>query len=154
MDPTTIAGLVLGVAGILVGQALEGGSIHSILQGTAAIIVLAGTFGAVMVSFPRKDFVRGLQMVKLALTDRKDDLGAVAVQLVELATLARRDGVLALEAKLPEIEDSFLRQGLSYVVDGVDGSVARSSLEAAIDAEHHEAMAGAKVWEAAGGYSP
>jgi len=154
MDLTTIAGLVLGFGAILLGQTLEGGSVHSITQGTAAVIVVGGTFGAVMVSFPRKDFVRGLKMVKLAFTDRKEDLGAVAAQLVELATLARRDGVLALEAKLPEIEDSFLRQGLSYVVDGVDGSVARSSLEASIDAEHQEAVAGAKVWEAAGGYSP
>ena len=154
MDLTTIAGLILGIAGILVGQALEGGSVHSILQGTAAVIVLAGTWGAVMVSFPRKDFVRGLKMIGLAFSEKKDDLGAVASRLVELATLARRDGVLALEAKLPGIDDPFLRQGLSYVVDGVDGSVARSSLEAAIDAEHHESMAAAKVWEAAGGYSP
>lgn len=154
MDLTTIAGLVLGAAGILAGQALEGGSVHSIVQGTAGVIVLAGTWGAVMVSFPGKDFVNGLKMARLAFTERKDDLAAVAANLVELAALARRDGVLALEAKLPELEDPLLRQGLSYVVDGVDGSVARSSLEATIDAERHESMAAAKVWEAAGGFSP
>src|SRR5512146_2942281 len=116
MDVTTIAGLVLGIAAILVGQALEGGHIGSILQGTAAVIVLGGTFGAVMVSFPKKDFVRGLKMVKLAFRDAKVDMGAVTADIVQLATVARRDGVLALEGKLPEIADPFLRQGLSYVV--------------------------------------
>ena len=154
MDVTTIAGLILGVAAILGGQALEGGHVGSIMQATAAIIVLGGTFGAVMVSFPRKDFVRGLKMAKLAFAEEKVDLSGVAAEIVQLATIARRDGVLALEGKLGEIADPFLRQGLSYVVDGVDATVARSSLEAAIDAEQHEAMAGAKVWEAAGGYSP
>ena len=154
MDVTTIAGLLLGVAGILVGQALEGGHIGSILQGTAAIIVLGGTFGAVMVSFPKKDFVRGLKMAKLAFRDDQVDMSAVTAEIVQLATVARRDGVLALEGKLPEVTDLFLRQGLSYVVDGVDAAVARSSLEAAMDAEHQENVAAAKVWEAAGGYSP
>jgi chemotaxis protein MotA len=154
MDVTTIAGLLLGVAGILVGQALEGGHIGSILQGTAAIIVLGGTFGAVMVSFPKKDFVRGLKMAKLAFRDDQVDMSAVTAEIVQLATVARRDGVLALEGKLPEVSDLFLRQGLSYVVDGVDAAVARSSLEAAMEAEHQENVAAAKVWEAAGGYSP
>ena len=154
MDLTTIAGLVLGFAGILVGQALEGGHIGSILQATAGLIVLAGTFGAVMVSFPLQDFLRGLKLALLAFRDPKDDLPGISARLVELATVARRDGVLALETQLPEIDDPFLRQGLSYVVDGVDAEIARSSLEAAIDTEHEQALTAAKVWEAAGGYAP
>ena len=154
MDLTTIAGLALGIGGILLGQKLEGGNIGSIVQDTAAIIVLGGTFGAVLVSFPTKDFLRGLKLLKLGFIEKKEDLGAVTKQIVELASLARRDGVLALEGKLAEIEDPFLKKALGYVVDGVDAGVTRSSLEASIDAEHGENMMGAKVWEAAGGYSP
>jgi chemotaxis protein MotA len=154
MDVTTVAGLVLGVTAILAGQALEGGHIGSIMQLTAALIVLGGTFGAVMVSTPKKDFVRGLKMARLAFREEKTDLSGVAAQLVQLATVARRDGVLALESKLAEVDDPFLRQGLSLVVDGVDAGVARSSLEAAMDAEHNENLAAAKIWESAGGYSP
>ncbi|GEJ56987.1 flagellar motor protein [Anaeromyxobacter diazotrophicus] len=154
MDLTTVAGLVLGFGAILLGQVLEGGHVGSIMQDTAAIIVIGGTFGAVMVSFPRKDFVRGLKMFKMGFTEKKEDLPAVTKQIVELASVARRDGVLALEGKLAEIEDPFLKKALTYVVDGVDASVTRSSLEASIEAEHGENMMGAKVWEAAGGYSP
>jgi chemotaxis protein MotA len=40
------------------------------------------------------------------------------------------------------------------VVDGVDANVTRSSLEAAMDAEHEENLVAAKVWESAGGFSP
>ena len=154
MDITTIGGLVLAFGSILLGQLLEGGHVGSIMQGTAAIIVFGGTFGAVMVSFPKKDFMRGMKQFKLTFTEKKEDMSAVTRQIVDLATIARRDGVLALEGKLAEIEDRFLRKALSYVVDGVDASVTRSSLEAAIEAEHQENVVAAKVWEAAGGYSP
>src|SRR6266702_3526524 len=154
MDITTIAGLVGGFGFILLGQLLEGGHVGSIMQGTAAVIVFGGTLGAVMVSFPKKDFVRGMKMFKMVLVEKKEDLSAVTRQIVELASIARRDGVLALEGKLSEVEDPFLRRALSYVVDGVDATVTRSALEAAIDAEHGENVQGAKVWEAAGGYSP
>src|SRR5689334_16410761 len=119
MDFATIAGLILGFGGILLGQALEGGHIGSIMQDTAAIIVLAGTFGAVMVAFPLKDFVRGMKMFGMALTEKKNDLPALAHDIVELASVARRDGVLALEGKLAEIKDPFLKKALGYVVDGV-----------------------------------
>jgi len=154
MDITTVGGILFGFGMILVGQLLEGGHVGSILQDTAAIIVFGGTIGAVAVSFPKKDFVRGLKMFKLALIEQKSDMSAVTKQIVELASVARRDGVLALEGKLPEIKDPFLRKALSYVVDGVDASVTRSSLEASIEAEHGENMVAAKVWEAAGGYAP
>jgi len=154
MDITTIGGLILGLGCILLGQILEGGHVGSIMQDTAAIIVFGGTFGAVMVSFPKKDFVRGLKSFKLAFTDKKEDMSGVTRQIVDLASTARRDGVLALESKLAEIEDRFLKKALSYVVDGVDATVTRSSLEAAMEAEHQENMQAAKVWEAAGGYSP
>ena len=154
MDITTVGGILFGFGMILLGQLLEGGRVGSILQDTAAIIVFGGTLGAVAVSFPKKDFIRGIKMFKLALVEQKDDLSAVTKQIVELASVARRDGVLALEGKLPEIQEPFLKKALSYVVDGVDATVTRSSLEASIEAEHGENMVAAKVWEAAGGYAP
>jgi chemotaxis protein MotA len=154
MDVTTVGGIAFAIVMILGGQALEGGHAGSILQATAAMIVFGGTFGAVAVSVPRKDFVRGLKMAGLAFADRKQDLAGLAKQIVELAGIARRDGVLALEAKLGEIQDPFLRRALGYVVDGVDANVTRDSLEAAMEAEFQEAMVAAKVWEGAGGYAP
>jgi chemotaxis protein MotA len=154
MDITTIGGIVAAIGLILLGQALEGGHVGSILQATAALIIFGGTLGAVMVAFPKKDFVRGMKLTRLVFTDKKVDTGGVTRQLVEYATIARRDGVLALEGKLKEVEDPFLRRALQFVVDGVDASVTRDTLEAAIDAEYEENAVGAKVWESAGGFAP
>lgn len=154
MDITTLGGLLLAIAGILGGQALEGGHVGSIIQGTAALIILCGTIGAVMVAFPLKDFMRGIKLGKAALVDKKVDLHALTKTIVDLAGVARRDGVLALESRLPGIEDPFLRKALQFIVDGVDAGVARGALETAIDAEFEEMVVGAKVYESAGGFAP
>jgi len=154
MDLTTIGGLVVAIALILLGQALEGGHVGSIVQATAALIVFGGTVGATMVAFPTRDFVRGIKMARLAFGNPKHDLGALTARIVEFASVARRDGVLALEGRLPEFEDPFLRKALQFAVDGVDGEVTRDSLETAIDSEFQENAVAAKVWESMGGYAP
>jgi len=154
MDITTIGGVVCAIGLILLGQALEGGRVESILQATAALIIFGGTLGAVLVAFPRKQFMMGMKMLKVAFTDKKADLSGLARQIVEFASVARRDGVLALEGKLAEVDDPFLRRALQFVVDGVDAEVTRSTLDAAIDADFEEHIVGAKVWESAGGFAP
>src|SRR3990172_8923175 len=97
MDVTTIAGLVGAIGLILLGQALKGGHVGSILQGTAALIVFGGTAGAVTVAFPKKQSVQGMKTIKRAFTGGKADLAGLPKQIVGFASVARRDGVLALE---------------------------------------------------------
>ena len=154
MDFGTIGGIVFAIGMILVGQAIEGGHVSSILQLTAAMIVFGGTIGAVMVSFPIKEFFRGIKMGAGALTQKKSDLQQILDQIVDLAGVARRDGVLALEQRLPELKDPFLKRAVGFIVDGVDATVARDSLETEIVREFEEATVGAKVFEAMGGYAP
>src|SRR5687767_4907310 len=129
MDIATIGGLILAVAAILVGQALEGGHASSLAQMTAALIVFGGTFGAVMVSFPMKDLKQGMKLFGMALKNKKDDNEVLIAQLIDLAGVARRDGVLALEQRLQTIEDPFLKRAVGFLVDGVDSAVARDALE-------------------------
>jgi chemotaxis protein MotA len=154
MDITTIAGILTAFGLILLGQHLEGGHIGSILQATAALIVFGGTVGSVLVAFPKKDFMKGMHLLREVFTDKKVDLSGVSKQIVEFAGIARRDGVLALEGKLGELQDPFLRRALQFVVDGVDAGVTRDTLEAAVDAEFEENQVGAKVWESMGGFAP
>jgi chemotaxis protein MotA len=154
MDFGTIGGLAFAIGMILVGQAIEGGHVGSIMQLTAAMIVFGGTIGAVMVSFPLKEFTRGIKMGFGALKQRKNDLAQILDQVVDLAGVARRDGVLALEQRLPELDDPFLKRAVGFIVDGVDATVARDALETEIFHEFEEGSVGAKVFESMGGYAP
>jgi chemotaxis protein MotA len=154
MDFATIGGIVFAIGMILGGQALEGGHVGSILQLTAAMIVFGGTIGAVMVSFPFKEFLRGFKMGLGTIKQKKSDLRQILDQVVDLAGVARRDGVLALEQRLPELKDPFLRRAVGFIVDGVDATVARDALETEIMREFEEGGVGAKVFESMGGYAP
>jgi chemotaxis protein MotA len=98
--------------------------------------------------------IGGLKAIKTSITERKSDIPILMTQLVELATVARRDGVLALESKLAEIKDPFLKRALGFLVDGVEASVARTSLEQEIEMEAEEQMAFAKVFDQFGGFLP
>ncbi|HWV37310.1 MAG TPA: flagellar motor protein [Vulgatibacter sp.] len=154
MDITTLLGLLVAFGFVLLGQYLEGGSFASILQPTAAFIVFGGTLGAVLVSFPRRDVIRGLKLAKQAIFEKSSTHASLIQELVELAGTARRDGLLALESRLANIEDDFMKRAVQYLVDGVDAEVARDALEAEIHAEQQESLVAAKVFESAGGYSP
>ena len=106
MDKTTIPGILFGIGMILLGQKLEGGHAGSLLQLTAFMIVVGGTIGAVLVSYPLGEVIGGIKGLKLVMQEKPSDIVQLITQLVELATIARRDGVLALEGKLAEVKDA------------------------------------------------
>jgi chemotaxis protein MotA len=154
MDLATIVGVITAIGLIVLGQILEGGSPASLVQLTAFIIVIGGTVGAVMVHYPMADFLRGLKLLRQAFLNRKSDLGHTLNSLVELAALSRREGLIALEAKIAEIKDPFLARTLEHAVDGVSAADLRNLMEADVELEDRQAMAGASVFETAGGYAP
>lgn len=154
MDRISLIGLVLGVAAIVVGQVLEGGHVASLLQPTAFLIVFGGTLGAVMLQSPLRVFVDGMRMTSWVFVpppDRREDLIAYATQW---STTARRDGLLSLESRIEEQTDPFLRRGLQFLVDGVEPERLRELMSVEIDAAEAQMKQGARIWEAAGGYSP
>src|SRR5438045_4067452 len=61
IDFATVGGIVLAMGAIIGGLLLEKGSVLDIAQYTAAIIVLGGTAGAVMVSTPMKVLVGAMR---------------------------------------------------------------------------------------------
>ncbi|MBI1911735.1 MAG: flagellar motor protein [Deltaproteobacteria bacterium] len=154
MDLLTIIGLVLSFGAILGGQVLEGGSMHSIMQLTAAIIVFGGTIGAVLVNYPMSTFLLSLKNAKMAFFDKKHDPVKKIKLISELAAIARKDGLLALEARIKKIDDPFLKKGLQLVVDGTEPKLTREILEIEISYSEEYDLSSAKVFESAGGYAP
>jgi chemotaxis protein MotA len=153
LDVTSIVGIPLALGLVLLGQALEGGSVGSILQLTAAMIVLGGTLGAVLVSFPLHEIKQAVFALAHVFTDAPEPLEASIQEIVRLATRARRQGIMSLEDEL-EGSDPFLRRFLSHAVDGAKPQVLREMMELEIANREEEEEAPAKVFEAAGGYLP
>src|SRR5690606_31367514 len=155
MDKASVIGLGLGIGAILLGNTLEGGHLSALLQPTAAIIVVGGTIGATLVSYPFATFLEACRALKLVfLGGGKDDTAELIQEITGLAMKARRDGILSLEDQLPSVQHPFLRRALVMAVDGLDSKTMRDNLEGMLDRIDEDGERPAKVWEAAGGYSP
>ena len=154
MDKATLIGLVLGFAAIIGGQILEGGSLHSIMQFTAAIIVLGGTFGAVFVSYPFQDVMEGFRGIRKVLKEPAQDPFQMIQQIITYANKARREGILSLEKEIKSIKDLFLVKALTMSVDGIEPHLIREAMEAELEYMNEYGKISSKVWRAAGGYAP
>jgi chemotaxis protein MotA len=153
-DLATVGGIVLAFGGILGGLLLEGGKVRDITQVTAAMIVLGGTFGAVMVTTPMGVLLGAVKRLKNVVMDNTQSPDAAIEEIIGYAMKARKNGLVSLEQEADKIENQFLKKALSLAVDGTDLQELQKMMELEIQLEEGRAMAEAKVFENAGGYSP
>lgn len=154
MDKISVLGLLLGIVAIIGGQLLEGGHVASLSQPTALLIVLGGTMGAVMLQSPYATFVRGVRMVRWVWYPPLVDYLQLIKQVSSWSQVSRREGLLALESVISQLKDDFARKGLQLLVDGAEPERLREVLEVEISTYEEEMKLAARIWEAAGGYSP
>ena len=153
-DVSTLVGIVIALAGIIGGLLLEKGQIQDIVQGTAAMIVLGGTFGAVLVTNPMPVVIRAFRALRGVLIEDANSTTATIEALIQYAGKARKNGIVSLESEAATIPDPFLRKALGLAVDGTDLVELRKMMEIDVVLSEQNAEAEAKVWEAAGGYAP
>jgi chemotaxis protein MotA len=154
MDIASIGGIIVAILGILAGMMIEGGSIAQITQPTAALIVLGGTLGAVMLQFPLKIFTGAFKALFKVFVHKSSNGEAALTQIVGFAHKARRSGIVSLDADLPAIADPFLKQALMLAVDGTEPSEVRKIMQLELDNKSEIEEKIPAVFEAAGGYSP
>lgn len=154
MDLATIIGLIMGFGAVFGGAFLEGLHMGALIQPTAAIILIGGTFGACFVSFPLPAIIKAFKDIKIAFLPVKVDHESVVKDIINYATKARRNGLISLEQEAQSVRDPFVKKGISLVVDGIDPQKLRETLEADIMAYEEHAKHSVEFFEAAGGYSP
>jgi chemotaxis protein MotA len=154
MDLATIIGLIMGFGAVIGGQILEGGHVSAILQPTAALIVLGGTFGATFASFPLKAISQAIKDMKKVLFKASFNNESVIKDIINYAAKARRNGLISLEQEAQTVKDPFIKKGISLVVDGIDPQKLADTLETEVEAYEEHAKESAEFFEAAGGYAP
>ncbi len=153
-DIATVVGLAIAVGGIAGGLVLEGGKLGQIVQPTAALIVFGGTIGAVMITTPMAVLKRAMRSLFAVFFEKSEAPDTVIEEVIGYATKARKNGIVSLEQDAEKAHDPFLRKALNLAVDGTDLQEIRKMMELEVAVEEQRAEAVAKVFEAAGGYSP
>ncbi|RJQ46082.1 MAG: flagellar motor protein [Nitrospiraceae bacterium] len=156
MNKASIIGILLGIVAILGGNMIEGGRVASVVQGSAALIVFGGTFGATFLSFSLQDIRLALQSLKqVFIHDRLlPEDHSVIKDIIELSSKARKNGILSLEKDLQNIRYVFFRRAIRLVIDGIDPKLLRKTLEQETSSLEGEQGRAAKVFESAGGFAP
>lgn len=154
MDAGPLIGIVVALVMILVGNVIEGGHLVALLNLPAAMIVIGGTIGAVIVQFPLDTVKASLGAASGLFKKDTTDGAKVVDEIVDYANRARREGILCLEKAAPSASDPFLSKALLMAVDGADSNAIRETMELLIGQEEEHGDESGKVFEAMGGYSP
>lgn len=154
-DSLTVVGLLLAVIAVFGGNLLEGGHPGSLVQFTALLIVVGGTFAAVLVQTPLPVFVRAMRMAPMAFWRPSGDGRHQTIRrIAEWCKIARRDGLLGLDGIAQSQRDPFIGNGLQLVVDGTEPELIRHTMELELHVREDHDMEAVRVFEAAGGYAP
>ncbi len=154
MDSLSLIGITVGILALLGGNWLEGGTLDTLLNGPALVIVLGGTVGAVLLQTPGRVFLRAMRSLGHVLVPPRLPFEERIKRLVSWAQMARHDGLLGLEKLLDKEKDPFVRKGLQLVVDGNEPEDIRRMLELELDSHEQRNLQAAKVFESMGGYAP
>ena len=150
----SLIGIFIGLLAILGGNFLEGGSIGSLLNLPALLIVLGGTLGATMLHFPVYTLFNSLKVLRFIVSPRDVAFRESIESMLEWSQLARKEGLLGLEKVIVDEPDDFTRKGLQLLVDGGEPELIRSYLDVELNTIEYEEIQAAKVYEAMGGYAP
>jgi len=154
MDRLTIAGIFLAVFAIFGGQILDGGNINALINPAAFLIVVGGSFGAVMIQTHLKTFIRAMKITKWVFNPPVQPMAEGIKKVTAWSHLARREGLLGLEKSIDQNIDPYILKGLNMLVDGNDPDAIRSAMYVELDVTAKELLQASKVYESLGGYSP
>ncbi|KUM44251.1 flagellar motor protein [Pseudomonas sp. EpS/L25] len=154
MDVLSLIGILLAFTAIMGGNLLEGGSFGALANAPAALIVVGGTLGAVLLQTRLPVLRRALTMLVWVFTPPPLDMTGGIRKVVNWSTVARKEGLLGLEPLVAREGDPYAAKGLQLLVDGTEPEALRSILEVDLYGQEDRDLAAAKVFEAMGGYSP
>jgi len=154
MDRLSVAGILIALFAIYFGFMLDGGSIMSLFELPAFIIVFGGTLGAVMLQSSNVQFFHALSLLKWVFYPPQYDIESGIRKIVLWAEKARESGYLVLEDVALDEYDPYINKGLNLLADGVEPEKFQLSLELDLEIYREHNLRSANVYESMGGYSP
>lgn len=160
MDFSLLIGIIFGLAAILVGYTIEDGQIAALLLPSPLLIVIGGTIGAVVASFPLSDIVKAFKSLAYTFSKKsKGDPKKVINAIMTISDRCRKNGILVLEDEMKKPEYShpdylFLKEGLILIIEGKSEEEISYVLESGIHSFTVQKQLEIAVFESAGGYSP
>lgn len=127
-DRSTFIG-ILAAFGLVIFAISLGGQVDSFFSVKSLLIVVGGTLGAALVSFPLGDFLKTGAIVKKAFFPDTASQQLRIKRLINIARSSRNLGVMALQEESIYESDPFLKIGLELSADGIPAEEVQQMLE-------------------------
>ena len=151
MDLATLLGL-LGGLGIMIGAIVVGPSAGMFVNAPSLLIVVGGTFTAVMMKFTLGQFLGAIKVAVRAFLGKTQSPADLIAQMSELANIARKEGFLGLEGQ--QVGNDFLQKGIQLLVDGHGPEVVRGVLSKDMNQTLERHDVGQSIFRAIGDAGP
>ncbi len=146
MDLASLIGFI-GTLGMIAGAMVSAGGLGMFVDVPSLLIVVGGSFFAVMYTAPLPVFLGSFGAMGKAFKPPIKKMDELITRIVELAGIARKDGMMALEGQ--ETPDPFFDNGLQMLVDGADEEKLTVQLKKelkAMQGRHTQATGVAQAW--------
>lgn len=153
MDIATIIGILSSI-GLLVASMTMGVGIEAFLDLPSILIVCGGTACATMISYPLRDCLNTISVLKHAFVTQPVTIGEIIAGFTHFSARARKEGLLALEPSIRQVSDPFLRKGLQLTVDGLEPQAITEILETEIAFQESRHRLGADIFQTMGNFAP
>ncbi len=151
MDIATIVGLI-GCLAVLFWSIMLGPGLNIFIDFPSIILVFGGTFFVVCMKFNIRHVPMTIQVALNAFFKRMEKPEVIIDQVQALAKKAKKEGVLSLEKV--QIDNPFLKRGVSMLVDGYAVDVIRDILTKEKDATIGRHVMGQKIISTIGDAAP
>ena len=129
MDIGTLVG-VFGAFGMCIFSiVVGGGSVLSILDLPSFLMVVLGSYFALMTASTLADALGVWSILGRTFKIPSFNEQSIIQKMMAFSEKARREGLLALEDELDDLDDEFMKKGLRLMVDGTDATVIRDLME-------------------------
>lgn len=153
LDFATLVGVAAAFGLVFLAIHL-GGGLNSFFDVKALLIVMGGTLGATLISFPLVDFQRSIPAIKTALFPDEASIHLRISKILDVARRIRADNVDFLQGKLRSEQDPFFRQCMELVIEKQDEHEIRKILEIELDFIEDRHRKSAQLFQTMGVISP
>ncbi len=156
MDIATIAGILVGGLMVFVtvfhAEGIKG--FAPFINMEAFLIVMGGTFCALLVNYPLSQVLGVFKVLKKVMNAHAIDTQDIVTTFVRFAKKARTDGFLALQDDVKSTKDDFLKRGVQLVIDGADKEFIQNMMETELGFIRERHKVGQEIFNSLGTYSP
>lgn len=125
-----------------------------ILQPTAFLIVIGGTFLASAINFSIPTITQAFKSAIQCLKKDKTNKLKTINETLQISHYARHNTLLDLKEMIENVSTPFLRRGLGLAIDIENPQLLYDILSAEISYDEEQELINSRVFEAMGGYAP